>query len=241
MRIAIVSDIHGNVRGLDACLADLAEQGGADTIVGAGDFCMDGPRSKEVLERLREIGARCIHGNTDRYVADDPARYDDETAHDIRWQQRQIGEDGVAWLRSLPDTLAFGDPANELLVCHANPHNDEEHVWPDASDEQLERLFGDVRATTVAFGHLHLPYVRMWRGKLLVDVASAGLPKDGDERVNYAILTERSGGWEVKLRRVPFDVDKVARELEQSGIPELKKRLKTLKRHRYKELGKVIP
>jgi hypothetical protein len=54
-------------------------------------------------------------------------------------------------------------------------------------------------------------------------------------------LTERSGGWEVKLRRVPFDVDKVARELEQSGIPELKKRLKTLKRHRYKELGKVIP
>lgn len=241
MRIAIVSDIHGNVRGLDACLTDLAEQGGADAIVGAGDFCMDGPRSKEVLERLREVGARCIHGNTDRYVADDPARYDEETAHDIRWQQRQIGEEWVAWLRSLPGTLSFGDPSNELLVCHANPRNDEEHVWPDASDEQLERLFGDVRATAIAFGHLHLPYVRMWRGKMLVDVASAGLPKDGDERVNYAIFTERSGGWEVKLRRVPFDVDKVARELEQSGIPDLKKRLKTLKRHRYKELGTVIP
>jgi predicted phosphodiesterase len=241
MRVAIVSDIHGNVRGLDACLADLEEQGGADEIVGAGDFCMDGPRSKEVLERLREIGARCIHGNTDRYIADDPGRYDEETAADIRWQQAQIGDDWVAWLRALPDTLCLGDAANELLVCHANPLNDEEHVWPDAADEQLERLFGGVRASAIAFGHLHLPYVRMWRGKLLVDVASAGLPKDGDERVNYAIFTERSGGWEVKLRRVPFDVKKVVRELEASGIPELKKRLKTLKRHRYKELGEVIP
>jgi predicted phosphodiesterase len=241
MRVAIVSDIHGNVRGLDACLADLAEQGGADAIVGAGDFCMDGPRSREVLERLCEIGAQCIYGNTDRYIAEGPEGYDEETAADIRWQREQLGAQWVAWLGSLPATIALGDSSNELLVCHANPLNDEEHVWPDASDVQLERLFGDVRATTVAFGHLHLPYVRMWRGRLLVDVASAGLPKDGDERVNYAILTERSGGWEVKLRRVPFDVKKVARELEASGIPELKKRLKTLKRHRYKELGELIP
>jgi putative phosphoesterase len=241
MRVAVVSDIHGNLRGLDACLQDLEDQGGADTIVGAGDFCMDGPRSREVLERLREVGARCIHGNTDRYITDDPDRFDDETAKGIRWQREQIGAEWLEWLRALPDTLAIGDPANELLVCHANPHNDEEHVWPDATDAQLERLFGGVTATAIAFGHLHLPYVRMWRGKLLVDVASAGLPKDGDERVNYAILTERSGGWEVKLRRVPFDVRKVVRELEESGIPDVKKRLKVLKRHRYKEIGEVIP
>lgn len=241
MRIAVFSDIHGNLRGLDACLSDLAEQGGADTIVGGGDFCMDGPRPKDVLERLREIGARCIHGNTDRYIADDPERYDDETAVDIRFQRKQIGDEWVAWLRALPDTLSFGDPGNELLICHANPQNDEEHVWPDASDELLERLFAGVDAAAIAFGHLHLPYVRMWRGKLLANVASAGLPKDGDERVNYAIFTERPGGWEVKLRRVAFDVEQVARELEKSGIPELKKRLKTLKHHRYKELGAVIP
>lgn len=241
MRIAVVSDIHGNLRGLDACLADLTQQGGADAIVGAGDFCMDGPRSKEVLERLREVGARCIHGNTDRYISDDPSGYDAETAADILFQREQIGEEWLAWLRALPDTLSFGNPANALLVCHANPRNDEEHVWPDASDEQLERLFAGVEASAIAFGHLHLPYVRMWRGKLLVDVASAGLPKDGDARVNYAIFTERPGGWEVKLRRVEFDIEKVAHELEKSGIPELKKRLKTLRRHRYKELGEVIP
>lgn len=241
MRVAVFSDIHGNIRGLDACLADLEKQGGAGVIVGAGDFCMDGARSREVLERLREVGARCVRGNTDREIADDPARYDEETAADIRFQREQIGAEWVAWLGALPERLSLGDRENELLVCHANPRNDNEHVWPDADDEQLQRLFGDVPATAIAFGHLHLPYARMWRGKLLVDVASAGLPKDGDDRVGYAILTERSGGWEVKHRRVAFDVNEVARELETSGIPELQKRLNVLKRHRYKELGSVIP
>ncbi len=241
MRVAIVSDIHGNVRGLDACLADLAEQGGADTIVGAGDFCMDGPRSREVLERLREVGARCIRGNTEREIVDDPSKYDEEMAADIRWQQALLGDEWLAWLRALPDTLSLGDPSNELLICHANPRNDDEHVWPDATDEQLERLFNGVRATAIAFGHLHLPYVRTWRGKLLVNVASAGLPKDGDERVSYAILTERSGGWEVKHRRVPFDVEEVARELATSDMPGREEHLKVLRRHRYKELGAVIP
>ena len=78
---------------------------------------------------------------------------------------------------------------------------------------------------TVAFGHLHLPYVRVWRGRTLVNVASAGMPKDGDPRAHYAILTWRSGGWEVQSRRVAFDVDKVARQLKKSGMPDVEKRI----------------
>ncbi|MGP6158975.1 MAG: hypothetical protein ACLPYS_15955 [Vulcanimicrobiaceae bacterium] len=54
-----------------------------------------------------------------------------------------------------------------------------------------------------------MPYVRVWRERLLVNVSSAGLPKDGDARAAYAILTQRSGGWEVKHRRVAFDAEGV--------------------------------
>jgi diadenosine tetraphosphatase ApaH/serine/threonine PP2A family protein phosphatase len=75
----------------------------------------------------------------------------------------------------------------------------------------------------------------------LVNVASAGLPKDGDARACYAIFTQRSGGWEVKHRRVVFDVDKVAREIEKSGIPRPKRRVDVLRRHRYKFLKEQIP
>jgi diadenosine tetraphosphatase ApaH/serine/threonine PP2A family protein phosphatase len=86
-----------------------------------------------------------------------------------------------------------------------------------------------------------LPYVRRWRDKLLVNVASAGLPKDGDPRASYAIFTQRPDGWQVKHRRVAFDVEKVVREIEKSGMPEMEHRIRVLRRHRYKELDERIP
>jgi len=239
VRIAIVSDIHGNLVGLNACLDDLAAQGGADVVVAAGDLCMDGPKPKAVLKRLHEIGAQCIRGNTDRYIADgddDPA-----DAAMIGWQRAQLGPRWIDWLADLPTQLWFGPTDNALLVSHANPKNDDEHVWPDAAADQLERLFGDVPARAFAFGHLHLPYARLWREKLLVCVASAGLPKDGDPRAHYAIFTLRADGWEHKSRRVPFDVEKVADQLMKSGIPDLERCLRVLRRHRYKAIAELVP
>ena len=208
MRVAILSDIHGNAEALDRCLDDLQARGGAEVLVAAGDLCLDGPKPKKVLRRLREVA----------------------------WCRERIGAAWQRFLADLPLTLTFGG-ADGLLVCHANPVSDDEHVWPDADDATLERFFSGVEQQTIAFGHLHLPYVRSWRGKLLVNVASAGLPKDGDPRAHYAILTQRASGWEVQPRRVAFDVAKVARQLRRSGIPDVDDRVKTLERHRYPKLG----
>jgi predicted phosphodiesterase len=238
VRIAILSDVHGNIHGLDACLEDLLAQGGADAIVAAGDLCMDGPKPKKVLKRLREIGAQAIRGNTDRYIAEGSR---DEDPAELTWYRDAIGPEWRAWLGALPKHLHFGREENALMISHANPKNDEEHVWPGATDAQLERLFGDVPARAFAFGHLHLPYVRMWRGRLITCVASAGLPKDGDPRAHYAILTEREEGWEVKSRRVPFDVEKVVKELKKSGHPAADACIVTLRRHRYKQLTGIVP
>ena len=113
MRIAILSDLHGNLVALNACLEDLAAQGGADEIVAAGDLCMDGPKPKGVLKRLAAVGARCIRGNTDRYIAegdDDP-----EDVSMIRWQRQTIGDAWTRWLDDLPVRLSFGPDENALL------------------------------------------------------------------------------------------------------------------------------
>jgi predicted phosphodiesterase len=245
MRIAIFSDIHGNAHALKRCLDDLVSRGGADAIVAAGDLCLDGPKPEQVLRRLDAAGARCLRGNTDRMIGEgDLAQLDPEDARAVAWTRARIGFAGTRRLAELPFSLAFGEGEGGLLVCHANPKSDDEHVWPDAYDDTLERLFGDVVQRTVAFGHLHLGYVRTWRGRTLVNVASAGLPKDGDPLAHYAILTQRSGGWEVQSRRVPFDVERVARQLRKSGIPDVEKRVRTLYRHRYPALGapgSVIP
>jgi putative phosphoesterase len=238
VRIAVVSDIHGNIEGLDACLEDLRAQGGADRIVAAGDLCMDGPKPRKVLKRLQEIDAACVRGNTDRVIG--LGGYRSESG-EVVWQREQIGVTWMKWLAELPQRLRFGEAGNELMVTHANPKSDDEHVWPDAKTAQLERLFGDETARAYAFGHLHVPYVRTWGDKLLTCVASAGLPKDGDPRAHYAILTSQDGGWQVKSRRVEFDVEKVARQIRKSGMPDIEERLDVLYRHRYKSITKIIP
>ncbi|HYL27620.1 MAG TPA: metallophosphoesterase family protein [Candidatus Nitrosotalea sp.] len=242
MRIAVLSDIHGNLIALDACLADLESQGGAGAIIAAGDHCLDGPKPKKVLQRLEEIGASCIRGNTDRYLSEETAeKFDAARTGQIAWTRREIGERWISWLKALPFAMRIGDDENQLLVVHANPKTDDEHIWPDAGEADLQRLIGEERATAIAFGHLHLPYVRMWQGKLLVNVASAGWPKDGDPRAGYAILSERDGGWEVKHRRVPFDTKKVATQLADCGIPDSADLIAILRRHRYKQLKHLIP
>jgi len=242
VRVACFSDIHGNIRGLDACLDDLRAQGGADAIVGAGDYCVDGPRPRAVVERLREVDAVCVRGNTDRYIVQPDAPDDDEHERAaLRWQREALGDEHVAWLQALPFAARLGAGADALLVVHANPKSDDEHIWPDADDAQLERFLDGVPERTIAFGHLHLPYARVWRDRLLVNVSSAGLPKDGDPRAGYAILTQRSSGWQVKHRRVAFDVERVVRDIEHSGMPERRKRVNVLRRHRYKDLDERIP
>ena len=132
---------------LDACLADFESQGGADAIAVAGDLCLDGPKPKKVLQRLEEIGAACIRGNKDRYVFDEPRETlaPAELAQ-IAWTRRELGERWLSWLRDLPFALRIGEDDNQLLVVHANPHNDDEHIWPDADEATLERLVGDERA-----------------------------------------------------------------------------------------------
>jgi predicted phosphodiesterase len=238
VRIALLSDLHGNAVALDACLDDLASIGGADRIVAAGDLCMDGPRPRKVLERLREAGALAVRGNTDRMIAsDDVDLYEPDDRAGILWQRKELGPEWVAWLGALPATLAFGEGPDGLLVCHATPLRDDEHVWPDAPAEQLERIVWGVVQRTIAFGHLHVPYVRTLRDRTFVNVASAGLPKDGDPRAHYVVLTQQAGGWSVRSRRVEFDVERVARQLRKSGIPNLDERLNVLRRHRYKQLA----
>ena len=86
-----------------------------------------------------------------------------------------------------------------------------------------------VTQRTIAFGHLHVPYVRIWRDRTFVNVASAGLPKDGDPRAHYAILTRRNGGWSVRSRRVAFDVDKVERQIRKCGMPNVAERVDVLR------------
>jgi predicted phosphodiesterase len=105
-------------------------------------------------------------------------------------------------------------------VVHANPRTFDEHLYPTMSEEQLQPYLEGMKARILAFGHLHIPYVRPVGDGLLIDVASVGHPKDHDLRAAYTVLTWDDGRRSVEQVRVPYDVEETISLMHRSGMPD---------------------
>lgn len=230
MRIALLSDIHGNLVALDAVLDDMKARGPFDQVIVAGDLVWSGPWPAEVVDRVQQVSTAVVQGNTDAFFCrrpgDPPPGKDDERfAAQLTWMTDRLGPERVAYLANLPFahrvTPALG---HDLLVVHANPTDLTRPIVPQFTDADLDAVLlpdsgdePDWRA--LAFGHIHVPHARQWRGRLLVDVASVGLPMDGDQRAAYAVLTWDGREWRAEHYRVYYPVPVVAHEMRTSGMP----------------------
>jgi putative phosphoesterase len=236
MRVAVISDIHGNQIALDAVLQDLAQQPEVDHLVIAGDLCLNGPCPKQVLETVQGLNCPVVQGNVDAEVVNEAPEKSLKKRTTVAWTREQIGEAGVDYLASLPMSHLITNPAGtDLLVVHANPINLEDAIFPNAPDDTLEHLLGELEPNigALAFGHLHIAYTRRWRNLLLADVGSCGLPRDEDIRASYAILSWQDSTWEAAIHRVPYDVKAVVKQIKTCGIPNEEKRIKTLLEAKY--------
>ncbi len=334
MRLALFSDIHGNLVALEAVLADLAARGPYDALGVAGDLCESGPEPRAVLARLHGLSAALsipvamVQGNNDRYLTvDDPRALRTlgkgrKAIDGIAWTRDQLSADDIAFLAALPFAHTFANPSppdpgsagvppvpdpgsagvspvpgptrgrassaasatrpqadssrtlqrqaqdrgrhwwnpwsryrqreqgrrqqtqeqereegqgQDLLMVHANTRDLETHIDPDASPAEVARLLTGMpeTATAVAFGHLHIPYARRVDGRLLIDVASVGHPKDGDPRAAYAVAEFTDGAWQAAIHRVAYDVEKTVAAIRASGMPHPKKRINDLRKASY--------
>lgn len=236
MRIAVLSDIHGNQIALQTVLQDLALQGTIDQLVIAGDLCLNGPQPKEVLDTIRGLDCPVVQGNVDSDIVTKAPDKGLKKQSTVGWTREQIGSDGIAYLASLPHSYLVNNAnGTDLLVVHANPINQEEAILPNLPDSKLDSLLAGLPTTigALAFGHYHVAYQRQWLHLLLVDVGSCGLPRDGDLRASYAILTWQDTFWQAEHRRVTYDVQAVIHQLHTCGIPNLEKRIKVLTEAKY--------
>lgn len=239
MRVAVISDIHGNQVALEAVLRDLAEQGPVDHLVIAGDLCLNGPCPREVVETVRGLNCPVIMGNVDMEVVSAAPDKGEKKRSTAAWTREQIGQPGINYLAALPFSHCIANPGgSDLLIVHANPLNLEDALFPNASDSTLEYFLSglDGNVGAVAFGHLHIAYTRRWRHLLLADVGSCGIPRDEDLRAAYGILSwqdAENGCWEAEIRRVVYDVQVVVKQIKSSGMPNVEKRVKTLLEARY--------
>lgn len=235
MKFAVMSDIHGFSLALDRVLADIATVPGIDQIVVAGDVAEEGPDPAGVVDRLREIDAIVIQGNTDRDIA-----HKARGSNGARYTIKQLGKERLAWLRDLPFSHRCSSPggvkpADDLLVVHANPFDQDRHIRPDAGPHELRELIGDTQASMIAFGHLHIAYIRPLHDVTLVDVSAVGNPKDGDLRSRWGLIEwdEAEREWRAELRYVEYPLAETEAQIRSSGLPNPDKTITKLRRASY--------
>ncbi|HKF19599.1 MAG TPA: metallophosphoesterase family protein [Candidatus Dormibacteraeota bacterium] len=213
MRIAIVSDVHGNMLALEAVLADLDEVR-PDVVVLGGDLALGGPHPVEVVDRIRELGWPSVLGNTDAVLADErtmPAQARGFVAHAAARSREMLGPERVAWLTQLP--MGWRDEGVALV--HAVPGDCWAVVAHDATDDRLRETYGPLGVPIAVYGHIHHAYVRRLDGLTVVNTGSLSLSLDGDVRATYVVIEDGRIGH----RRVAYDVQRVAADMLATDYP----------------------
>ena len=200
-RIALFSDIHGNLPALDAVLADI-EATDVHEVYCLGDLVGYGPDPSGVVYRIRALGIPTIRGNYDDgignrrgqcgcYYATDQAKSDGAASY--AFTDAALDDVDHAWLAALPDDIRVEHEGVRILLTHGSPRKINEYLLLDRKDEQLARLADQAEADVVCIGHIHLPYHRKMtaadgRTVHYVSSGSVGKPKDGDPRAGWVEL-----------------------------------------------------
>lgn len=197
-RIALFSDIHGNIAALDAVLVDIAAAG-VEEVFCLGDLVGYGPRPAAVVHRMREAGIPTVMGNYDEgvggrtgdcgcYYATEEARSGGESSYSFTVDALSPGDH--EWLSALPREIRLEHEGARILLAHGSPRRINEYLLPDRPEKQLVRLAGEAGADVVGVGHTHTPYHRAMvdpDGSPVhyINSGSVGKPKDGDPRAGW--------------------------------------------------------
>jgi len=256
MRIAVFSDVHGNLSALQAVLEHIDQQPNLDKIVFAGDLCVFGPRPQACLDTVRERQIAAVVGNTDDWIRKPPPIMDDMDDSEqmqrmrlqavCRWTARQLDDTSLIWIDNLRESFQLrispsSEHADDLLIVHANPTDLSQIIFPPLErqielygrirqdDELLGSILGDVGVNSIVFGHLHIPSIRRWRNKQLVNISSVSLPGDGDPRAKYAVLTwEAATGWSVEHFYITYSIKGEIEAFRKHQPPGWEENLRTL-------------
>lgn len=213
--IAVISDIHGNLRALEAVLAEIDRLAPAQVVVG-GDLALGGPRPAECIELIRRRGYTSIRGNTDEWLTKAPARVTDA----ISWTASRLSDDDRQFLAELPFLWRQQSAAGDLAVIHATPWSISDVVSVDAAEPLVARVFTETKASAVVYAHIHHAYVREFHGKILANSGSVGLPFDGDQRAAFIVMRPDSQRWRTEIVRVDYDVQAAVRDARNTDNPE---------------------
>ena len=233
MRVALISDIHGNIVSLEAVLADIKKEN-IDQLICLGDVATLGPKPVAVMERIRNLGCECILGNHDFFLLNSSVlhEYMDAPwfADSIEWCAKQLRPDDFEFLRSFKPILEVPLSEEHSLLCfHGSPKSNTDIILAMTPPTTVDELLDGKKATVMAGGHTHMQMMRQHKGIMLINAGSVGMPFEQALFVHaprylpwaeYAIVTCENDVISVDLRRVPVSVEALIYAAKHSGFPD---------------------
>jgi predicted phosphodiesterase len=226
MRVAVISDAHGNFSALSAVVADLDGQA-VDAVLVGGDMAQGGREPHRVVDLLIERGWPGVLGNSDEFLVQlSEGRETDEKPppRTIEAAKRAIdllGPERLAYLKSLPLLHVHGN----MALVHATPWSIHDVVLPEAPEDDARRMLREAGAGVVAYGHIHTAYHRRVDGKLLLSAGAVAFSNDAEPRPTYSIVNLDGDGL-VEVRRVGYDVEA---EIAAFGLDDSSPHVRTMR------------
>ncbi|HEX5825441.1 MAG TPA: metallophosphoesterase family protein [Candidatus Limnocylindrales bacterium] len=228
-RVAVLSDVHGNLEALEAVRKAIKREK-PDAVIVAGDHVMNGPDPAGVVDALREMeasGATIVQGNTDVAVAD----FDYSAAFPwftdgipdtfvaaAEWAHDTLGEERVGWLRRLPSERRLMLDDTMVLACHASPGSQTQGFDAQLDPSVMLERISRTDARVICCGHTHVPEVRDLGWKIIVNDGSAGYVFDGDPTASWALVELDGDEIRTEIRRTEFDTMAVANAISARGL-----------------------
>ena len=224
MKLAFISDIHGNAVALEAVLNDIKEKD-FDKVFVLGDICYRGPEPQRALDLVRDLDCEVIKGNADEWVVrgvqqgEVPDHAIEIMNKERDWIVSHLSHESVEYLRELPTQLNLEVEGVRIHAFHPTPDSLFDVVLPDASDDKILENLVTKKADLYIYAHIHKPYTRFVNGKCIVNIGSVGLPFDGVKKASYCIVEINKGSILTSNVRVSFDVQKVVDQYKKVEYP----------------------
>lgn len=238
-RIAIISDIHGNIPALEAVLKDIKERN-IDRIFCLGDLAGKGPSSAEAVDLIRESCEVVIKGNWDYFLTEK----DDDL---FKWHQERLGSERLRFLKSLPVYIEFYMSGKLVRLCHASPNDLFHRVHLSTPREERIKLFMptitlDKESDIVGYGDIHGAHIDNFQGKTIFNVGSVGNPLEIPQS-SYAIMegkydSKEESPFSISLVRVPYNIEQAILDAHKTNMPEMQEYINELKTAVYRGRSK---
>jgi predicted phosphodiesterase len=208
LRVAVVSDVHGNAVALGAVLAEL-EREQPDVIVSGGDLTW-GPLPEETFALVSGLGSRFARGNADRAVLENKSSTKKE-----QWMQVHHTPEMREFLAGFEENVVVEvDGLGPVRVCHGSPRSDEECVTPETPEARVREFAEGVDERVIVTAHVHIQFDRAVAGVRSVNAGSVGLPYEGSPGAYWALL-----GPDVELRRTEYDLEETVERYRATDMP----------------------